>query len=112
LYRVLYAQALVSGATFLGILGRLLGNPVLPAVQIITDVKDFYPKHYPLTRDDVRNLEGRGDGILDLAVRLFDKDLILPEAVHVYHHAADSLSMPGLGAMVSSGRPVYPSLSK
>lgn len=108
LYRVLYAEAMVSGASFLGALGQILANPILPAVNLIVDVKDFYPRDYPLTRQDVRNLLGRGDSILDLAVRLFDDGLILPEANHVYHHAATSLGIPELGAMVRNGRPVYP----
>ena len=73
LYRVLYARG--DG------LGRHLprtrsasswANPALPAVKLITDVSDFYPREYPLTREDVRKLMGRGDGIMDLAVRLFD----------------------------------------
>lgn len=108
LYRVLYAEAMVAGATFLGLLGRLIANPKLPAVDLITDVRDFYPRHYPLTRDDVRNLKGKGDSIFDLAVRIFDELLILPEAMHLYHHAADSLKLPALAEMVQDGRPVYP----
>jgi hypothetical protein len=110
LYRVLFAEAMVAGATFLGILGRVLGNPILPAVNIIVDIKDFYPRHYPLTREDIRNLKGRGDSIFDLAVRLFDEDLILPEATHVYGHAASSLNLPGLSQLVRDGKPVYPIL--
>jgi hypothetical protein len=110
LYRVLYAQAMVSGATFLGRLGELLGNPALPAVRLITDVSDFYPRHYPLTREDVRKLMGRGDGIMDLAVRLFDDGIILPEATHVYGHCATSLNLPELGHLVRDGKPIYPAL--
>jgi hypothetical protein len=108
LYRVLYAEAMVSGATFLGRLGALLASPSLPAVNLIVDVKDFYPRDYPLTRADVRNLLGRGDTILDLAVRIFDDVLILPEAVSVYSHAAHSLGIPELGALVRGGKPIYP----
>jgi hypothetical protein len=110
LYRVLFAEAMVSGATFLGVLGRVLGNPILPAVNLIVDIKDFYPRHYPLTREDIRNLKGRGDSIFDLAVRLFDEDLILPEATHVYGHAASSLNLPELSQLVRDGKPVYPPL--
>jgi hypothetical protein len=110
LYRVLYAQAMVDGATFLGELGKLMANPILPAVDIITDVRDFYPRHYPLSRQDVRNLKGRGDGIMDLAVRLFDEDLILPDANRVYHHAAETLHMPLLLDLLRNGKPIYPAL--
>lgn len=108
LYRVLYAEALVSGATFLGRLGEILGNPVLPAVNFIVEVRDFYPRDYPLTRKDVRDILGRGDSILDLAVRIFDDVLILPEANRVYHHAAESLAIPQLTELLRDGRPVYP----
>lgn len=108
LYRVLYAEAMVAGATFLGLLGRILAHPELPAVDLIVDVRDFYPRDYPLTRADVRAMLGRGDSILDLAVRLFDEALILPEATHVYHHAAQSLGIPELVELVRSGRPIYP----
>jgi hypothetical protein len=108
LYRVLYAEAMVAGASFLGTLGEVLANPILPAVNLIVDVRDFYPRDYPLTRADVRNLLGRGDTILDLAVRLFDDGLILPEANAVYHHAATSLNIPELTHMIRNGRPIYP----
>ena len=108
LYRVLYAEAMVAGATFLGKLGELLAHPVLPAVNIIVDVKDFYPRHYPLTRDDVRNMLGRGDSLLDLAVRIFDDGIIRHEAASVYHHAAQSLGIPELTGLVRDGKPTYP----
>lgn len=108
LYRVLYAEAMVAGASFLGRLGEILANPTLPAVNIIVDVRDFYPRDYPLTRDDVRNLMGRGDSIMDLAVRLFDDGLILPEATSVYDHAASSLGIPELLGLIRNGRPIYP----
>jgi hypothetical protein len=108
LYRVLYAEAMCAGATFLGVLGRLIANPVLPAVDIITEVKDFYPRHYPLTLEDVRALKGRSNGIMETAVRIFDDVIILPEITHLYHHAADSLKLPALADLVQGGKPVYP----
>jgi hypothetical protein len=108
LYRVLYAEAMVAGATFLGKLGELIAHPILPAVNLIVDVRDFYPRHYPLTRQDVRDMLGRGDGILDLCVRIFDDGIIKHEAASVYHHAALSLGIPELTALVRDGRPVYP----
>ena len=108
LYRVLYAEAMVAGATFLGRLGELIAHPILPAVNLIVDVQDFYPRHYPLTRQDVRHMLGRGDGILDLAVRIFDDGIIRHEAASVYHHAAQSLGIPELSGLVRDGKPVYP----
>jgi hypothetical protein len=108
LYRVLYAGAMVSGGTILGLLGKLFANPNLPAVNFIVDVRDFYPRDYPLTRDDVRNLRGRGDTLMDLAVRIFDDGVILPEAGSLYQHAAMSLGIPALSDLVVDGRPIYP----
>jgi hypothetical protein len=108
LYRVLFAEAMVSGASFLGALGEILGHPMLPAVKLIVDVRDFYPRDYPLTPEDVRALLGRSDSIMDLCVRIFDHGIILPEANSVYHHAATSLGIPELVGMLRDGRPVYP----
>jgi hypothetical protein len=108
LYRVLFAEAMVAGVTFLGVLGKIMADPELPAVKLITDVKDFYPRHYPLTRQDVRNMTGKGNGLFDFVVRLFDEALILPEANRIYHHAAESLAIPELTLLVRSGRPCYP----
>jgi len=51
---------------------------------------------------------GRGDGILDLAVRIFDDGIIRHEAASVYHHAAQSLGIPELSGLVRDGKPVYP----
>jgi hypothetical protein len=108
LYRVLYAEAMVSGGTILGLLGRLFANPILPAVNLIVDVRDFYPRDYPLTLDDVRKLSGRGDSLMDLVVRIFDDGVIVPEATSLYHHAATSLGIPALSSLVVDGRPIYP----
>jgi hypothetical protein len=107
LYRVLYAEALVSGSTFLGRLGKLLGNPVLPAVHLITDVPDFYPDDYPLTASDALEIDGRGKDLLDQAVRLFDDDLIKPHAVELYAHSATALGIPALRELIRDGRPCY-----
>jgi hypothetical protein len=107
LYRVLYAEALVSGSTFLGRLGKLLGNPMLPAVHLITDVPDFYPRDYPLTAADALEIDGKGKDLLDLAVRLFDDDLIKPHATELYDHSATALGIPQLRELCRDGRPSY-----
>src|SRR5260370_871233 len=57
-----------------------------------------------------RQLLGRGDSILALAVRIFDDALIMPEATSVYGHAAQSLGIPELTALVRDGKPRYPTL--
>ena len=110
LYRVLFAQALVARQTFFGRIGQIVADPMFPAVNIIVDVRDFYPRDYPLTPEDIRRLEGRGDGLLDLAVRIFDEGIILHEAQSLYEHAAAALRIPALAGLFVDGRPIYPTL--
>ncbi len=108
LYRVLYAGAMVKGSTFLGILGRLMADPCLPAVELITHFADFYPRDYPLTAEDALNLEGRGAGLFDDTVKLFDDVIILPHVTELYAHAAELLETPSLCELLCQGRAVYP----
>ena len=110
LYRVLFAQAMVAKQTFLGRLGQIVADPMFPAVKIIVDVRDFYPRDYPLTPADVRALSGRGDGLMDLAVRIFDEGIILHEAHSLYERAAQSLGIPELVRLFVDGRPIYPTI--
>ncbi|HEY2749535.1 MAG TPA: hypothetical protein VGL86_33175 [Polyangia bacterium] len=110
LYRVLFAQAMVAKQTFLGRLGQIVADPMFPAVKIIVDVRDFYPREYPLTPADIRRMSGRGDSLLDLAVRIFDEGIILREAQSIYDHAATSLGIPELTRLFVDGRPIYPTL--
>jgi hypothetical protein len=108
LYRVLYAGAMVKGSTFLGFLGRLMADPILPAVDVITHLADFYPRSYPLTPEDALDMEGRGEGLLDDTVRLFDDVIILPHVTHLYDHSATLLQVPLLRSLLRDGRAVYP----
>jgi hypothetical protein len=108
LYRVLYAGAMVKGSTFLGLIGRLMADPMLPAVEVITHFADFYPRDYPLTAEDALNLEGRGAGLFDDTVKLFDDVIILPHVTELYAHAAALLEAPNLCELLREGRAVYP----
>jgi hypothetical protein len=110
LYRVLFAQAMVAKQTFFGRLGQIVADPMFPAVNLIVDVRDFYPRDYPLTPEDVRALRGRGDGLMDLAVRIFDEGIILHEAHSLYERAAQSLGIPELVRLFVDGRPIYPTI--
>ncbi len=56
LMRVLFAQAMVEGRGFaFGTLGKILANPLFPAVKIITGRQKFYPIRYPLIQEDYIN---------------------------------------------------------
>ena len=109
LYRLLYAQGLVKGVE-MGRLGTLLADPELPAVDAMVHLPDFYPRHYPLTRADVRHVMHQGHSIEELAVRFLDEILIVPELGHLYDEAAEWLDAPELRTFLKDGEPVYPSL--
>jgi hypothetical protein len=112
LYRVLYAEAMVKGSTFLGVLGRILADPMLPAVDVITHLADFYPRDYPLTQEDALAIEGRAPGFFDDTVRLFDDLIILRHVTALYDHAATMLEVPTLRELLREGRAIYPNIQQ
>ena len=112
LYRVLYAQALVSDVTMWGECGELAANPKLPAVALITHFPEFYPKDYPLTDADWANLKGRNDSLVDFGVVLLDDDLILPHLTALYTWAADWNQIPQLASLVHQNEPCYPDMPR
>lgn len=107
LYRVLFAQAMVEREPWaLGHLGEVVANPGLPAVHLMVALPDFYPKDYPLTREDIEKLECLGHDPQDAAVDLFDT-LILAHLDKMYHCAAKWNECPGLERLARDGVPVY-----
>jgi hypothetical protein len=109
LYRVLFAQAMVEGASFaLGRFGELLADPDLPAVHELVRNPDFYPHDYPLTDADVRAVLHRGHHLGNLEEDLLDEALILPHLGELYARAADWLSIPTLSSWLRAGKPDYP----
>ncbi|MGD0677124.1 MAG: hypothetical protein ABSC94_17045 [Polyangiaceae bacterium] len=108
LYRLLYAGALSSRTGAFAPFDHLLADPALPAVNVLVGIREFYPTRYPLTRADVRVLRGRGDSLLDRAVRIFDDGIILPEDTALYARAAVQLGIPELDGLLRNGRPMYP----
>ncbi|SHI43151.1 hypothetical protein [Aquimarina spongiae] len=59
LIRVLFAQAMVEGKEFaFGKMGKLLANPIFPAVKIITGRPKLYPKNYPLEQETQAKANG------------------------------------------------------
>lgn len=109
LYRLLYAQGMVEGAE-MGELGRILANPCLPSVDALVHLPDFYPRHYPLRRADMRALMHRAHGPEAWLELFLDEVLILPHLVKLYQDAADWLPAPDLPTFVRDGEPVYPAL--
>jgi uncharacterized protein with NAD-binding domain and iron-sulfur cluster len=110
LYRVLYAQALVTDVSGWGILGTILANPALPTVEFLTHLPAFYPLDYPLTDADWANLQGRNDSPDDFGVIVLDDGLILPCLAQLYAWAADWNHVPRLALLAHEGAPCYPDL--
>lgn len=108
LYRLLFAQAMVEDATIFDDLGQILANPRLPAVELITQLPDFYPDHYPLNLKDYLEIEGFGWGLQDLLVDLMDRVLILPHLHKLYREASFWNHYFQLLSFIDRGRPVYP----
>jgi hypothetical protein len=108
LYRLLYAEALVEGVA-LGLLGRVLADPRMPSVEALLDLPGYYPAHYPMTNDELRDLVHRGHSLsADLLDVVLDDVLILPELDTLYARAAEWLDLPALTTLAVNGRPRYP----
>jgi hypothetical protein len=122
LYRLLYAQSLVEGDApglinllqrwvikwLLRDLERIIADPRSPSVDVIVHLPDFYPRHYPLTPQDIRDVLERGHSPGVLVEDVFDKGFILPSLTKLYALAARWLSVPELARLVDNHRPIYP----
>lgn len=109
LYRVLYAQSMVEGE-FFGDLGKLLANPRLPAVDVLVELPDFYPRHYPLTPHDLASITHRGHDLGDRLVDVMDQWFILPQLTSLYEKAAVWNQSSALLGWVYQDRPIYPKI--
>lgn len=107
LYRLLYAQGLVEGIE-LGRLGRLLADPELPSVDVLVHLPDFYPRHYPLTSQDIRDILQKAHSLEELAVIFLDDVCIIPHLTPLYRHASEWAARPELLEYLIRGEPVYP----
>ncbi|MGZ3689187.1 MAG: hypothetical protein ACXVBW_12860, partial [Bdellovibrionota bacterium] len=113
LYRVLYAQAMVEGAAYaFGPLGRVLANPPNPAVEALVDLPDFYPDHYPMSKDDIQDVLKRGHALQEVGVLLLDDGLIIPHLRELYASASGWNVAPGLELLLQKGQPIYPGQAK
>ncbi|MDX2285184.1 MAG: hypothetical protein NW241_13550 [Bacteroidia bacterium] len=110
LYRVLFAQAMASGAEVsrFGKIGTLLANPRLPSVSILVSLPDFYPRHYPLQPGDIHKVWHHGLDLEALGVKILDKRLILPQIGRLYGWAAGTLEAGFLTRWLDRHSPIYP----
>jgi hypothetical protein len=108
LYRLLYAQAMVEDTTIFDDFGVIGANPMLPAVELMVNVPEFYPVHYPLDKTDIVNVMHKGYGIEEDAARLLDVFLIGTQISKLYSNAAIWLNNSNLLKLEENGNPVYP----
>lgn len=111
LYRLLYAQSVVEGVSQFGELGEIIANPILPAVDVLVHLPDFYPSTYPMTQAEFDEVMGKDLSLEDVAVRILDDVLILPEITTLYQQAAEWNRTPEIVHLLDDGKPVYPRFS-
>ena len=113
LYRVLFAQAMREGDSFIKGLGKIVANPMFQAVDIITNIPSFYPDDYSLSERDIKFVMHEGRSLDADLEYIFDRVLILPNLKKLYEQAAKWLGNPELLSLISiAGKPIYPDLSK
>lgn len=108
LYRLLYAQSMVEGDFLFSKLGKILGDPRGGTVKFITGLDAFYPKHYPLTWEEIKKVMGHTHNIEELGVQFMDDVLIEPELTHLYKQASEWNNQPALNNLIKNHRPSYP----
>lgn len=113
LYRVLYAASLVDGDApgCLPVprwITRRAADPRTESVDVMVHLPDFYPRNYPLTPSDLRNVLHRGFGIEADLERLLDEGLVLPHTQRLFSDAAEDLGNPELVTLCVGDRPRYP----
>lgn len=110
LYRVIHAEALLSGA-LLGRVGRQLGDPRGPAVRAIVQLSVLYPMDYPvqeslwgqLRRTVAKSLQGVGSKVAADNAQL--RALVVGYLRHLGH---PSISDNDLFTMFVKAVPIYP----
>ncbi len=112
LYRVLFAEAMAQGEHLaFGKLGKILANPRLISVDILVHLPSFYPRHYPLTAEDIRQVRHQGHNIREIGVLILDDLIILPKLSRLYAWASNWLEVHELSTWVSNDTPIYPHLT-
>jgi hypothetical protein len=111
LARVLYAQALAEGEPFAvggdPMIARFLSDPRSPAVPVVMEIPDFYPRSYPLDPLEEGLLERRARSSEDEALALIDLEPCANLDV-LFEFAAKSLALPDIARFVDRKLPCYP----
>ncbi len=107
LFRVIYASSMVMGKSF-GALGKVMSNPILPAVDLLVSIPHFYPHRYPMTFVDKMHILHNGYSMREKAVQLLDERFVLPQLDELYQWTAEWLELPELAGYIIDGQPSYP----
>lgn len=112
LNRVLFAQAIVEGSPLaFGMFGEMLADPSLPAVDLLVALPDFYPCNYPLTPEDVADLQHRSFGLEEIGAFILDELLIAPRIRELYSTCAAWIGDHRLIGFLHLGEPDYPDIT-
>jgi uncharacterized protein YqjF (DUF2071 family) len=112
LLRVLAAEAAVNdvpidlGPITLGAFGGL-ADPRGGGVGEVCAIEDFYPRHYPLTLDDIDRLAHRGQTVGRILTALVD-DLVRDHTADLVAWAADAHDLDELRSLLDGNHLVYP----
>ncbi len=111
LARVLFAQALAEGEPFAvgsdPLIARFLSDPRSPAVPIVMELPDFYPRTYPLSSLEENLLERRARSSEDEALALIDQQPCA-NLEELFGFAAKSLNVPDIARFIDRRLPCYP----
>jgi mpaB/rubber oxygenase-like protein len=111
LARVLFAQALAEEAPFAAgehpFLAALLSDPRLPAVGIVMQVPDFYPRTYPLDAGEQGVLERRAHAHDDESLAAIDAEPC-SNLDELFLFVGTSLAEPDLRRFLDRGLACYP----
>jgi hypothetical protein len=107
LFRVIYASSMVMGKSF-GALGKMMSNPLLPAVNLLVSIPHFYPHSYPMTFMDKMHILHSGYSLRSTGAKLLDEQFVLPQLTDLYEWSAEWLELPELVEYIIDGQPSYP----
>ena len=111
LARVLFAQALAEGEPFAvggdPMIARFLADPRSPAVPLVMEIPDFYPRSYPLDSLEENLLERRAHTSEEESLSLIDEQPC-ENLDELFAFAAKSLSLPEVSRFIDRRLPCYP----
>jgi hypothetical protein len=110
--RVLFAAALEDGQRLdlgpLATIARRLGDPRTRGVGAFVSVPDFYPDHYPLSREDDLRLTDRVVSVGAFLAAVMNHIVVAPAVPELFGVAAERLHLPPLARFVYRGVVAYP----